>query len=132
MRQCSWALSDGRDNYEYLFWQAEASGNLLTFAPRSDEIKRIFFGNDAKRRQHMAEAALRGTFDYWTHASDFWNYLGYNFVFTVFNFLKYPPEHFFEPRKISEDHQADIPPIPDRFTMRDQSMQIIRSFRVTL
>ncbi len=118
---------EGRDNYEYLFWQAQASGKLLTFAPRSDEIKRVFFGNDAKRRQHITEAALRGTFDYWTHASDLWNYLGYNFVFTVFNFLKFP-EHFFEPRKISEDQQPDIPPIPDRFTLRIQSMQIIRTF----
>lgn len=118
----------GDKTYEYLFWQAEASGKLLNSTPRSKEIGKAFFGDDAKLRERMTEAALRGYIDYWSHASDLWNYIGYNFVFTVFNFLKYPPERFFEARKASQDQQPDIPPIPDRFTLNEQNMEIVRSF----
>ncbi len=111
--------------YEYLFWQAEASGKLADFALRSEELQKAFFGNDLKRRERITEAALRGYFDYRCRASDLWNYIGYHYLFTVFNFLKYP-ERFFEARRNSEEQMANVAPIPERFTFPEQSMRIIR------
>jgi hypothetical protein len=111
--------------YEYLFWQAQASGKLFKITPGSEEGKAAIANHG---RELLSEPALRGYFDYWSHASDLWNYLGYNYVFTVFNFLKNPPERFFEARRNSEDQMWDVPPIPERFTFPEQSMQIIRSF----
>ena len=111
--------------YEYLFWQAQASGKLFKITPGSEEAKAVVAN---RGRELLSDAALRGYFDYWSHASDLWNYLGYNYVFTVFNFLKNPPERFFEARRNSEDQMWDVPPIPERFTFQEQSMQIIRSF----
>lgn len=79
----------------------------------------------------MSEPSLRGYFDYWTHASDLWNYIGYNYLFTVFNPLKYPPDRSFYPiRKLDDEayQGAVILPIPERFMrLKEQSMQIIRS-----
>jgi lysophospholipase L1-like esterase len=110
----------GSKPYEYLLWQAVASGKL----PQN------IFGSGAAANpgsEMWSEAALRGYCDYWSHASDLWNYIGYNYAFTVFNFLQYPPEHFFEARKNSEDQTPDNPAIPERFTFREQSMQILRA-----
>jgi hypothetical protein len=118
--QPSW----GSKTYEYLRWQALASGKLRKNTPGPAEAE-IAVTNPGTGLS--SEAALRGYFDYWAHASDQWNYLGYNHVFTVFNFLKYPPERFFEARRNSEDQMWDNPPIPERFTFREQSMQILRS-----
>lgn len=107
--------------YSYLFWQAMASGGLLNFAPRLEEFKLT----------QMSEPSLRGYFDYWTHASDLWNYIGYNYLFTVFDPLKYPPERFFTPvRKLDDEayQNTALLPIPERFLhLKEQSMQIIRS-----
>jgi hypothetical protein len=111
--------------YEYLYWQAQASGKLCKTTPSSNGVQLI---GASHGREPLTEAELRGYLDYWSHASDLWNYLGYHYVFTVFNFIKYPPEHFFEARKNSEDLMWEIPPIPERFTLQEQSMQIIRSF----
>jgi lysophospholipase L1-like esterase len=117
--------------YGYLFWQAQATGGLVRFAPRSEELEKAFFGRDAQVRGGLTEAWLRGNLDYWTHASDLWNYIGYNYVFTVFNPLIDPPERFSEARKKSDDEayqDTKVLPIPDRFmTLREKNMQIIRS-----
>ena len=80
--------------YDYLFWQAQASGKLFKAVPGSEEAKAVVAN---RGRELLSDAALRGYFDYWSHASDLWNYLGYNYVFTVFNFLKYPPSAFSRP-----------------------------------
>jgi len=117
--------------YAYLFWQAQATGTLVKFTPRSEEIKKAFFGSDAKLKGILIEACLRGYFDCWTHASDLWNYIGYNCDFTVFNPFIYPPERFFEARKKSNDEayqDTEVPPIPERFKpLKEKNMQIIRS-----
>jgi hypothetical protein len=110
--------------YDYLFWQAQASGKLFKAVPGSEEAKAVVAN---RGRELLSDAALRGYFDYWSHASDLWNYLGYNYVVTVFNLLK-NPERFFEARRNSEDQMWVVPPIPERFTFQEQSMQIIRSF----
>ncbi len=118
-------LPAGEGTYEYLFWQGQASGKLFKIASGSEQGEAV----SAKRgREFLSESALRGYFDYWSHASDLWNYIGYRHVFTVFNFLKYPPDRFFEARRESKDQTPDIPPIPERFTFQEQSMKIIRSF----
>jgi hypothetical protein len=115
--------------FGYLFWQARASGQLIDFKPRSEAIHRVISVGDPKLKQRISELALCGYLDFWSHASDWWNYLGYNFVFTVVCPLKYPPETFFEPRKHSiEPTPPDVPPIPARFTYPEQSMEIARSF----
>jgi hypothetical protein len=115
-------LSSG-GTYEYLFWQARASGKFLKITDGSEEVNALVASH---RAELLSEPALRGYFDYWSHASDFWNYLGYNYVFTVFNSLKYPPGRFFEARRNSEDETLDVPPIPERFKFQEQSMQLIR------
>jgi lysophospholipase L1-like esterase len=117
--------------YAYLFWQAQAAGTLVKFTPRSEDLEKVFSGRNAKLRELKIEAWLRGYFDHWIHASDLWNYIGYNYLFTVFNPLIYPPEHFFEARKKSDNEAyqyTNVPPIPERFMpLGEQSMQIIRS-----
>ena len=118
-------LSGADRPYEYLYWQAQASGELFKAIPDQQKIHGVVANHS---RGPLSEAALRGYLDYGTHASDLWNYIGYNYLFTVFNFIKYPPEHFFEARRNSEDLMPEIPPIPQRFTLQEQSMQIIRSF----
>jgi hypothetical protein len=117
-------LSGAGRPYEYLYWQAQASGKLGKTTLSSKE-GHLIGANHA--REPLTEAELRGYLDYWSHASDLWNYIGYNYVFTVFNFIKYPPEHFFEARRNSEDLVGELPPIPQRFTFQEQSMQIVRS-----
>jgi hypothetical protein len=113
-------------SYEYLYWQAQASGKLLKIARNSDETQAAAIAN--RGRIVLSEAALRVYFDYWSCASNLWNYIGYKYLFTVFNFLKTPPERFFEARINSRDQEGDVPPIPERFTLQEQSMQIVRTF----
>jgi hypothetical protein len=117
-------LMDSPVFYEYLFYQARASGKLFKITPGPEDVNAVIAN---RRSELLSEAPLRGYFDYWSHASDLWNYIGYNYVFTVFNLLKYPPERFFEARRNSEDQTSDVPPIPERFTFREQSMQLVRS-----
>ena len=119
------APSAGSTTYEYLFWQAWASGGLFKITPGFEKGDAVIANHGGEL---LSEASLRGYFDYWSHASDLWNYIGYNHVFTVFNFLKYPPERFFEARRDSKDETPDLSPIPERFTFLEQSMQIIRTF----
>jgi hypothetical protein len=118
-------LSGADRPYEYLYWQGRASGKISETTPDAEKAHMGVANHD---RDQFGEAALRGYLDYRSHASDLWNYIGYNHVFTVFNFMKYPPERFFELRRISEDPVWEVPPVPERFTLHDQSMQIIRSF----
>jgi hypothetical protein len=115
------------ETYAYLFWQAQASGKLLKFQPRSDKLKEtILFAKDPQLRGRMTEEALRGFIDYWTHASDFWNYVGYNYFFTVKNSLA-TNKRFFEPRKNYVDRTEDVLPIAERFKeMNEQRVQIVR------
>jgi hypothetical protein len=75
-----------------------------------------------------SEGPIRSYFDFWSHASDLWNYIDYKYVFTVFNSLKAPPERFFEARSSSQDQEADVLPIPQRFTLQGQSMRFLRMF----
>jgi hypothetical protein len=114
--------------YDYLFWQAKASGRLADFDARSAAINQAFRVNNSKLKERANEAALRGYFDFWSHASDLWNYLGYNFLFTVFNPLQYPPERFFEPRKNSTDTMGNLLEIPARFMPYEKEMVIVRSY----
>jgi hypothetical protein len=107
--------------YEYLYWQAQASGKLCKTTPSSKEVQLLGANHG---REPLAEAELRGYLDYWSHASDLWNYIGYNYVFTVFNFIKYPPQHFFEARRNSEDLTAELPPIPERFTFPSKACRL--------
>jgi hypothetical protein len=110
--------------YEYLNRQAQASGRLPKSTPNSD-VK----ASPANRGLELfTESRMRGYLDYWSHASDLWNYVGYKYTFTVFNLLKVPPEHFFEARSNSQDEEGDVQPIPQRFTFQEQSMQILRIF----
>lgn len=118
-------LSGADRPYEYLYWQARASGKIPETSPDPEKIP-LAAANHG--RDPFGEAGLRGYLDYRSHASDLWNYIGYKHFFTVFNFMKYPPERFFEARINSEDPVWEVPPIPERFTLHDQSMQIIRSF----
>jgi hypothetical protein len=110
--------------YEYLNWEALASGELPKGAPNRD-IK-AFAAN--RGEESSSEGPIRGYFDFWSHASDLWNYIGYKYVFTVFNSLKAPPERFFEARSSSQDQEADVLPIPQRFTLQGQSMRFLRMF----
>jgi lysophospholipase L1-like esterase len=111
--------------YGYLNWQAQASGKLAKINPGSEEAQMVVAD---RSREFLSEAALRGYFDYLSYASDLWNYIGYNYLFTVFNSLKTPPERFFEARKNSQDQEGNVPPIPERFTLPEQGMWIIRTF----
>jgi hypothetical protein len=106
--------------YEYLNWEARASGELSKSAPNADVV--------ADGGELSTEGPIRGYFDFWSHASDLWNYIGYNYVFTVFNSLKEPPERFYEARSSSQDQEGDVLPIPQRFSLPGQSMRILRMF----
>jgi hypothetical protein len=116
--------------FSYLFWQTAAAGKLVRFTPRSEELEKEFSVSDANLREAKKEAWLRAYFDHWTHASDLWNYVGYNYIFTIFNPLRNPPERFFEPRKKSNDdgnQSMGVPPIPERFMpLKERSMELIR------
>ena len=69
---------------------------------------------------------MRGFIDCWTHASDFWNYVGYNYFFTVKNSLA-THKNLFQPRKNYVDKTEDVLPIAERFKeMNEQWMQIVR------
>jgi hypothetical protein len=107
--------------YEYLNWEAQASGELPKGTSNSG-VKSFA----ADRGELSTEGLMRGYFDNWSHASDLWNYIGYKYVFTVFNSLKSPPESFFEARSSSQDQEGDVLPIPQRFSLQGQSMQILR------
>jgi hypothetical protein len=107
--------------YEYLNWEAQASGELPKGTSNSG-VKSFA----ADRAELSTEGLMRGYFDSWSHASDLWNYIGYKYVFTVFNSLKSPPESFFEARSSSQDQEGDVLPIPQRFSLQGQSMQILR------
>jgi hypothetical protein len=108
--------------YEYLNWEARASGELPKSTPNSD-VKEF-----AASGELFTEGPLRGYFDHWSHASDLWNYIGYKYLFTVFNSLKVPPERFFEARSNSQDQEGDVLPIPQRFTLPGESMRILRTY----
>jgi hypothetical protein len=110
--------------YEYLNWEAQASGELPKGTPNSDV--QAFAAN--RGEEPSTEGSMRGYFDFWSHASDLWNYIGYKYLFTVFNSLKVPPERFFEARSSSQDQEADVLPIPQRFSLQGQSMRILRIF----
>ena len=45
-----------------------------------------------------------------------------------FQFSEAPPERFFEARSSSQDQEADVLPIPQRFTLQGQSMRFLRMF----
>jgi hypothetical protein len=109
--------------YEYLNWEAQASGELPKRTSNSG-VKSFA----ANRGELSIEGLMRGYFDHWSHASDLWNYIGYKYVFTVFNSLKSPPESFFEARSSSQDQESDVLPIPQRFSLQEQGMRILRLF----
>jgi len=105
--------------YGYLYWQARAAGQLLDDAHRESVALDSLNHPDEKTRQQFSEIFMRGFVDARLHTSSFWNWVGQEALFTVWNVLVNPPQDFWKPRKLFKDFEPDPLSDPGRWQRTD-------------
>ncbi len=120
----------GLEPYRYLFREARARGLLEDFGPRDDlvaEFDRLNYGIS-----WLFELHGTGLLDRVLRYRDLWNWVGYNFYFTI----KSPhtpnlPQAIWARKKFrDEEGDYEITPFRDRFTAANRAieMKIVRGF----
>ena len=97
-----WMQYDSRSSYfypyNYLLFQAWLSGRLLPNPKRDGELLEALHSSDEFTRLHAREDLIRAVLERATHASDLWNFLSYDFFFTLFSPVQSRTLPFWAPR----------------------------------
>lgn len=120
----------GIEPYRYLFREAWARGLLLDFAPRAAAWK------DFNRREigpgERTEKWSLGMLDRGLRFRDLWNWVGYNWLFTIENphTPKWPQSMWPRGRFRDEEGDFELTPTVRRFPreVREAEMLIVRGF----
>ncbi len=120
----------GTEPYRYVFWEARSRGVLEDFKPR-DEALATF----ARTQQTMGERFdiwSRATLDRFLRFRDIWNYIGFNYFFTIPNpTTPHLPEATWARGRLP-DIEADFDAFPfeNRFRpeIRTAELKIVRGF----
>lgn len=112
--------------YEYLYWQAVATGKVSEYAQR-DAMFALLQSPWAWEKSREMQRAAR--LNHWMHFQDLWNYVSYHRVFTVWNSLTLRTSRSpWAPRIESVDRESAPEPLAQRFLANnDQEMAIVRS-----
>jgi len=100
----------------YVYWDAYYKGLLPSDAGRMLQIESLASSRGTK--DELDELKLRGLVEGIFYQTEFWNWVGYNVVFTVPNYLiRLPYAWFTAPRKTFVDpvFVATLPPVSDRY-----------------
>lgn len=120
----------GVEPYRYIFWEARSRGLMESFAPRDalvdDYVEQTY------RWGERFDLRSRGWLDRALRFRDLWNWVGYEYIFTIQNpIVPHMPEAIW-PRKDFPDNETDFETIAfeDRFRpeYRDAEMKIVRAF----
>lgn len=120
----------GMEPYRYLFREALARGLLMPFEPRLKEWQ-----DYARGAYSFGERVERGSADQLDRAlryRDLWNWVGYNWLFTIPNPVtpQLPQATWPRSRFLDEENDFDAVPPSQRFPLavRDAEMAIVRAF----
>jgi hypothetical protein len=123
----------GIEPYRYLFWQARSFGLLEDYAPRNElveDFERLNFG-----LADRFELAGAGWLDRVLRYRDLWNWIGYNYYFTIKNpHTPDLPQATWARRKFhDEEGDFNATPFVKRFLPenRDIEMKIVQGFSGT-
>jgi hypothetical protein len=95
----------GSEPYRFAFWQAYFGGRLLA-SPIRDQRVREYLARPDKWTE-MMEVGIREEADRLFHFHDFWNRVGYDYLFTVPAPYSMSPPKLFWPRRDFGDHEPD-------------------------
>lgn len=116
--------------YPYVFWDAYYKGLLLRPEERLEDVEREY--DDSGQQGALIELQARYRLDSLLRFNDLWNYVAYNYVFTVWNQLAAGESgNFLLPRRVYPD-PADtftLPPVEVRFppSLKDSQVQTLRA-----
>ena len=120
----------GSAPYRFMFWEAYYKGLLMRFPVRDERITDFLLQGEGKGTK--TEIVARVWLDRLLHYRDFWNYVGYNWVFTVAT--PYTPRlpGLLFPKKTFVDNETDYDALPfgQRFRseINEPEMRIVRGF----
>ena len=120
----------GTEPYRYLFWEALSRGELEAFPARDaavSDYRRIFMSWGER-----FNAGARESLDRILRFRDLWNWVGFNYLFTIQNPMTPHLPEAMAPRSQIPDTETDFDTIPfeERFRpeIRDAEMKIVRGF----
>ena len=97
----------GNETYRFLFWQAYFSGRLETFPIRDERVKDYLIKNQIGRRAAV-DIITSNVSDGFMHFRDLWNWVGFNYVFTVPSLWGEAIPDELKARKTFKDEEPDI------------------------
>jgi hypothetical protein len=120
----------GVEPYRYLFWEARSRGLAESFAPR-EELVSDYVGSTYHWGERFNLRAL-GWLDRALRFRDLWNWVGYEYIFTIQNPIVPHMPGAILPRKDFPDSETDFEsqPFENRFRPEymDAEMRIVRAF----
>jgi hypothetical protein len=119
---------------KYVFWDAYYKGLVPEDPSRMALLEHM--ESIPTARQDLEESRVRGALESVFYDTDFWNWVGYNVVFTVPSWLVRLPEAWFvAPRKLFQDpvRQASIQPLEVRYAQNPQfETDLVRGLALTV
>ena len=120
----------GLEPYRYLFWEARSRGLLEEFAPRNALVDR--FERDAVVRRAWFETQGAWLLDRVLRYRDLWNWVGYEYFFTIQNPVTPDLPQATWARKKFRDEENDFEDLPParryRLEYTEAEMKIVRGF----
>ena len=109
----------GATSTEYFYWDAKYNRLMFDWEPR-DKIELWSLENspDSREKQLNAIFNLNGFFN------EFWTFIGYKYIFTVFSNMS--ADKFWRPRKEFRDSETD-PPVKPFFYQFERQIEIVKS-----
>ena len=123
-------LPFGLEPYRYLFWEARGRGALEAFAPRDNMVEH--YEHDYFNRGMYFERWGRESLDRVLRFRDLWNWVGYEYLFTIKNpVTPHLPQATWARRRFpDEEPDFELTPVSGRFLPqnREAEMRIVRAF----
>jgi hypothetical protein len=124
--------SIGQETYQFILWEAFHRGLLEEFPDRRARIEAHWA--DPKHKDKRRDIWLRNSLNSIVRQDDFWNWIGYQYIFTVPTFYTSEWPKVIWPRKRLKDeevNQGELPfSAPDRYGSAKEAieMEITRGF----
>jgi hypothetical protein len=120
----------GIEPYRYLLWEARSRGLLEAYRPRDAVVDRFVI--DDFNLGGRFELRGKGWLDRVLRFRDFWNWVGYDYLFTIENPLTPSLPKLLWPRSKFPDDEPDFDsrPLRERYSPanREAEMKIVRAF----
>lgn len=109
----------GATSTEYFYWDAKYNRLMFDWEPR-DKIELWSLENSPDSR----EKQLNAIFNLNVFFNEFWTFIGYKYIFTVFSNMS--ADKFWRPRKEFRDSETD-PPVKPFFYQFERQIEIVKS-----